>query len=65
MKDERFEIMLLSISYLIRNSLDVYSLGMDKVTVTLDVLVCLLKSHCLLQCEFVLHDSSYRRGLVN
>jgi hypothetical protein len=29
-----------------RNCLDVYSLGLDNVTATLDILVCLLKVDC-------------------
>jgi hypothetical protein len=41
--DGRPEIMLLSLSYPIRSCLDVYSLGLDNVTVTMDVLVCLLE----------------------
>jgi hypothetical protein len=62
MNDGRFEIILLSVSYLIRNCLNVYNLSLDKVTVTLDVLVSLLKVDYLLQCEYILLDISVQEG---
>lgn len=62
-KEGRFEIMLVSISYLIRNCLDLYSLGLDNVPVTPDVLVCLLNTDCLLHCKRVLLDRSLQEGI--
>ena len=53
--------MLLSLSYPIRNCLDVYILGLDNVTVTMDVLVCLLEVDWPLECERVHSINLYMR----